>query len=107
MGLPRLAAGTAHVRTSQMRYFDARDDKLGVKHIMAAGALPPTLPPVRIDGELYWDGGFLSNTPPRLYSTRMVQLWNPIVGEPTTMARCPEPQKGVQYSSHVNLKFAT
>jgi predicted acylesterase/phospholipase RssA len=25
--------------------------------------LPPAFPAVRIDGELYWDGGILSNTP--------------------------------------------
>ena len=33
------------------------------RHIMASGALPPAFPAVRIDGELYWDGGILSNTP--------------------------------------------
>lgn len=30
---------------------------------MASGALPPGLPAVRIDGEDYWDGGLVSNTP--------------------------------------------
>ena len=57
--------GAAHVRTSEMRYFDSRDGELGVKHIMASGALPPAFPAVRIDGDLYWDGGILSNTPDR------------------------------------------
>jgi NTE family protein len=52
--MPRLTVGAAHVRTSQMRYFDSRDCELGVKHIMASGALPPAFPAVRIDGELYW-----------------------------------------------------
>ena len=46
-----------------MRYFDSRDAELGVEHVMASGALPPAFPPVRIDNELYWDGGILSNTP--------------------------------------------
>ena len=50
-------------RSSQMRYFDSRDGELTVKHVMASGALPPAFPAVRIDGELYWDGGILSNTP--------------------------------------------
>src|SRR5258708_2147621 len=58
----RLTVGAAHVRTSMMRYFDSRDVPLGAEHIMASGALPPAFPAVRIDGELYWDGGFLSNT---------------------------------------------
>ena len=30
---------------------------------MASGALPPGFPPVHIDGEDYWDGGIVSNTP--------------------------------------------
>ena len=59
----RLTVGAAHVRTSQMRYFDSRDAELGVEHVMASGALPPAFPPVRIENELYWDGGILSNTP--------------------------------------------
>src|SRR4051794_17297456 len=48
---PRLTVGAAHVRSSQMRYFDSRDGVLGVRHIMASGALPPAFPAVRIDGE--------------------------------------------------------
>jgi NTE family protein len=60
---PRLTVGAAHVRTSQMRYFDSRDGELTIRHIMASGALPPAFPAIRIDGELYWDGGILSNTP--------------------------------------------
>ena len=83
---PRLTVGAAHVRTSQMRYFDSRDCALGVKHIMASGALPPAFPAVRVDGELYWDGGILSNTPteavfddnPRRNSLIFsVHMWNP------------------------------
>ena len=30
---------------------------------MASGALPPGFAPVHIDGEDYWDGGIVSNTP--------------------------------------------
>jgi predicted acylesterase/phospholipase RssA len=53
----------ANIQTSEKRYFDSRDTKLTVRHVMASGALPPAFPAVRIDGELYWDGGILSNTP--------------------------------------------
>jgi NTE family protein len=60
---PRLTVGAAHVRTSEMRYFDSRETAITAQHIMASGALPPAFPAVRIDGELYWDGGILSNTP--------------------------------------------
>src|SRR5262249_37101935 len=54
---PRLTVGAAHVRTSEMRYFDSRETAITARHIMASGALPPAFPAVRIDGELYWDGG--------------------------------------------------
>jgi NTE family protein len=60
---PRLTVGAAKVRSSEMRYFDSRETAITVRHIMASGALPPAFPAVRIDGELYWDGGILSNTP--------------------------------------------
>lgn len=41
-----------------------RLDKSGMNgHIMASGALPPGFAPMAIDGEHYWDGGLVSNTP--------------------------------------------
>src|SRR5215470_16752521 len=107
---PRLTVGAAHVRTSQMRYFDSRDGAISVKHVMASGALPPAFPPVRIEGELYWDGGILSNTPteavfddnPRQNSLIFsVHLWNPTGAEPTTMAEVFNRHKDVQYSSRI------
>jgi NTE family protein len=107
---PRLTVGAAHVRTSQMRYFDSRDIEIGVKHIMASGALPPAFPAVRIDGELYWDGGILSNTPtevvfddnPRRNSLIFaVHMWNPMGPEPDTIWEVLHRQKDIQYSSRV------
>ena len=107
---PRLTVGAAHVRTSRMRYFDSRDGIIGVKHIMASGALPPAFPAVRIDGEMYWDGGILSNTPteavfddnPRRNSLIFaVHMWNPAGAEPTTMAEVLNRHKDVQYSSRI------
>src|SRR6266436_1471140 len=112
---PRLTVGAAHLRTSEMRYFDSRDCKLGVKHIMASGALPPAFPAVRIDGELYWDGGILSNTPteaifddnPRKNSLIFaVHLWNPMGEEPGTIWEVLNRQKDIQYSSRVASHIA-
>jgi NTE family protein len=82
---------------------------------MASGALPPAFPPVRIDGELYWDGGILSNTPseavfdddPRRDSVIFsVHLWNPVGPEPTTMADVLNRHKDVQYSSRIASQIA-
>jgi NTE family protein len=98
-----------------MRYFDTRGARLDVRHIMASGALPPAFPPVRIDGELYWDGGILSNTPteavfddnPRRDSVIFsVHLWNPVGAEPTTMADVLNRHKDVQYSSRIASQTA-
>src|SRR4029078_9880683 len=57
---PRLTVGAAHVRTSAMRYFDSRDGEIGVKHVMASGALPPAVPAVRLDGRVDWGRRMLS-----------------------------------------------
>src|SRR5208337_826145 len=46
--------------------FDNTTRRIGPQHVMASGSLPPRLPPPQeIDGELYWDGGLVSNTPLR------------------------------------------
>ena len=112
---PRLTVGAAHVRTSEMKYFDSRDGEIGVKHIMASGALPPAFPAVRIDGELYWDGGILSNTPtevifddnPRKNSLIFaVHLWNPMGEEPGTIWEVLNRHKDIQYSSRVASHIA-
>ena len=109
-GKPRLTVGAAHVRTSQMTYFDNRSCKLDVRHILASGALPPAFPAVRVNGELYWDGGILSNTPtevvfdddPRRDSLIFaVHLWNPVGAEPRTMAEVLNRHKEVQYSNRI------
>jgi NTE family protein len=107
-GPTRLTVGASRVRTAEMRYFDSRDMPLALEHIMASGALPPAFPAVRIDGELYWDGGILSNTPvevvfddnPRRNSLVFaVHIWNPHGPEPETVWEVMNRQKDIQYSS--------
>jgi NTE family protein len=107
-GETRLTVGAANVRTSEMRYFDSSAMRLTTRHVMASGALPPAFPAIRIDGELYWDGGILSNTPveavfddvPRRNSLVFaVHIWNPHGPEPETIWQVMSRQKDVQYSS--------
>jgi NTE family protein len=52
-----------NVRTGVLRYFDNTRQAIGPQHVMASGALPPGFPPIEVDGEFYWDGGVVSNTP--------------------------------------------
>lgn len=107
-GALRLTVGTANVRASEMRYFDSRDETIDVRHIMASGALPPAFPAVEIDGEHYWDGGILSNTPveivfddhPRNSSVIFsVHLWNTDGPVPQTMRDVASRQKEMRYAS--------
>lgn len=110
-GHPRITVSAVNVCTGTMRYFDSRDQRLSVEHIMSSGALPPAFPAVRVDGEPYWDGGIYSNTPieavlddrPRRTSVIFsVQMWNPVGSEPDNIWRVSERQKDIQYASRTD-----
>src|SRR5205085_986730 len=59
----RLSLGAVKLRAGNSVYFDNRLSSIGPDHVMASAALPPGFPPVMIDGEAYWDGALVSNTP--------------------------------------------
>jgi NTE family protein len=59
----RLSLGSVNVRTGKLTYFDTTTDVIRPEHVMASGALPAAFPAVEVDGEYYWDGGIVSNTP--------------------------------------------
>ncbi len=111
----RLTLGAVNARTGVMRYFDSRDDMLGIAHVMASAALPPAFPAIRIDGEPYWDGGIYSNTPieivlddrPRRDSVIFaVQLWNSDGPEPESIWQALGRQKEIQYASRATSHIA-
>ena len=62
-GMTRFSAGAVNVRTGNFVYFDTTTHTIAAEHVMASGALPPGFPAIEIDGEHYWDGGLVSNTP--------------------------------------------
>ena len=104
----RISVGAANVCTSEMCYFDSRDIEFRIEHVLASGAMPPAFPAVRVDGELYWDGGLLSNTPleaifddnPRRSALIFsVHLWNQEGQEPHTIAEVLNRQLDVQFAS--------
>jgi NTE family protein len=104
----RLSVGTVNVRTGNFVYFDNTTHRIGPEHVMASGALPPGFPAVEIDGEHYWDGGLVSNTPLRWIVERrpqrdtlvfQVDLWSSRGQFPGNMARVATRQKEIQYSS--------
>ena len=107
-GKVRLSLGAVGVANGEMRYFDSREENIKLEHVMASGALPPAFPAVRINGELYWDGGIYSNTPveavlddrPRRDSLIFaVHVWNAAGPEPDTILQVMGRQKEIQYAS--------
>jgi len=111
-GPVRLAVGAVNVRSGNFEYFDSARQRLDVRHIMASGALPPGFAPVEIDGEHYWDGGLVSNTPLQYVLDQpgggrrvvfQVDLF-PARGElPTTLAESTEREKDIRFSSRTRL----
>jgi NTE family protein len=114
-GAPRLTVGAVNVRTSEMRYFDSREERLTLEHVMASGALPPAFPAVRIAGEPYWDGGVYSNTqieavlddkPRRDSVIFSVNVWQPTGAEPESIWQVLGRQKDIQYASRADSHIA-
>ncbi len=114
----RLSVGAVQVRTGNFVYFDTghRSEqhrgghfcRIRPEHIMASGALPPGFPAVEIEGEAYWDGGLVSNTPleyvfddqPRQDRVIVqVDLWSAHGLAPRTIGDVLERDKDIRYSS--------
>jgi NTE family protein len=109
----RLSVGAVDVRSGNSVYFDNSVQQIRVEHIMASGALPPGFPPVEIDGQQYWDGGILSNTPlqyvldstPRTRRLVIVQvdLFSARGPMPRNLSEVIERQKDISYSSRTRM----
>ncbi|CAN7380007.1 patatin-like phospholipase family protein [Variovorax paradoxus] len=109
----RFSVGAVDVRTGNSVYFDNTRQRIGPEHIMASGALPPGFAPVSIDGDDYWDGGIVSNTPlqyvldihPRSEPLVVLQvdLFNARGEMPRTLSGVMERQKDITYSSRTRM----
>lgn len=115
----RLSLGATRVSDGHMVFFDNTRGSLGPDHVLASGALPPAFPPSRIDGELYWDGGCVTNTPlnailddpPRKHSiVFMIDLFDARAPLPRIMDEASWRMKSIQFAgrtSHQVEQFAT
>ena len=108
----RVSVGAVNVRSGNFAYFDTAERRLGPEHFMASGALPPGFPAIEIDGEFYWDGGVVSNTPlsyvlstePRRDTLAFqVDLWSAKGRLPDDLMEVTSRQKDIQYSSRTRL----
>jgi NTE family protein len=106
-GPVRIAVGAVDVESGNFHYFDTRSCRLDARHVMASGALPPGLPPVEIDGRLWWDGGLVSNTPlAHVLDTQdsemlvfQVDLFSSVAAAPRTIMDVMAREKEIRYSS--------
>ena len=111
-GEMRVSVGAVNCGTGNFAYFDNKHTKLRPEHFMASGALPPGFAAVEIDGQYYWDGGLMSNTPlyeviqttPRRDTLAFqVDLWSAIGPVPDNITDVQGRMKDIQYSSRTRL----
>jgi NTE family protein len=111
-GKTRLSVGATNVKTGNFTCFDSTTHKLGPGHVMASGSLPPGFPATEIDGEYYWDGGIVSNTPlqwvldadPRQDTLAFqIDLWSAAGELPRDVIELDVRQKDIRYSSRTRL----
>jgi NTE family protein len=104
----RFSVGAVNVRTGNFLYFDNESHVIRPEHVMASGALPPAFDAVEIDGEFYWDGGLVSNTPlDWVLSSKsrldtlvfQVDLWSARGSLPKNLTEVAVRMKEVQFSS--------
>jgi NTE family protein len=112
----RFCVGAVNVRTGNYAYFDNNRQTIRPEHIMASGALPPGFPAIEIDGEYYWDGGLVSNTPLRYvlesvprHSTLafQVDLFFSRGSVPEDLDAVSEREKDIRYSSRTRMGVET
>jgi NTE family protein len=112
-GPMRFSVGAVNVLSGNFTYFDNRERLIGPEHVMASGALPPGFPAVIIDGEPYWDGGIVSNTPLQYVLDErkgaepllvfQVDLFSARGMMPRTLAEATQREKEIRFSSRTRL----
>jgi NTE family protein len=109
----RLSLGAVNARTGESVYFDTTTHKISASHVLASGALPPGFPPVEIDGEYYFDGGIMSNTPLQYVAKdfRMnalivaVDLFSGLGKLPENLAQVQERVKDISFQSKTRFSY--
>ena len=111
-GAMRFSVGAVNVRSGNFAYFDSATHQICPEHVMASGSLPPGFPPTEIEGEHYWDGGLVSNTPLEwVLDSRpgrdtlafQIDLWSVRGAFPRNLIEADTRQKEIRYSSRTRL----
>ena len=108
----RLSLGAVDVRSGESVYFDNHHMTIRPEHVLASGALPPGFPPVRIDGQIYLDGGIASNSPLAYVLEQdfrmdalvfQVDVFSGAGPEPQNLQQVQERAKDIQFASKRRL----
>jgi NTE family protein len=107
-GSMRFSVGAVNVGTGNFAYFDTTTHRIRAEHVMASGSLPPGFPATEVDGEYYWDGGLVSNTPLRWVLDSLprkdtlafqIDLWSARGALPNDLTEVEVRHKEIVYSS--------
>ena len=108
----QFSVGATNVESGDFTYFDNRTHKIEARHVIASGSLPPGFPATNVDGEYYWDGGLVSNTPllwvldslPRRDTLAFqVDLWSSSGEQPHDLTQADVRQKEIQFASRTRF----
>jgi NTE family protein len=111
-GETRFSVGAVNVKSGDFTYFDNVTHQIEARHIIASGSLPPGFPATEVDGEYYWDGGLVSNTPllwvldsqPRRDTLAFqVDLWSSSGEPPRDLTQADVRQKEIQFASRTRF----
>jgi NTE family protein len=111
-GAIRFSVGAVNIRSGNFVYFDNATHHIRPEHVIASGSLPPGFPPTEIEGEYYWDGGLVSNTPlqwvldsvPRQDTLAFqIDLWSARGELPRNLIESETRQKEIRYSSRTRM----
>jgi NTE family protein len=112
----RISVGAVNVQSGNSVWFDNTRQIIRPEHVMASGALPPGFPAIEIDGERYWDGGLVSNTPLRYVMETLprrstlafqVDLFSARGDAPENLNAVSERDKDIRYSSRTRMGVET
>jgi NTE family protein len=112
-GRLRLSLGSVNACTGESVYFDSTTHTISASHVMASGALPPGFPPVEIDGEYYFDGGIMSNTPLQYVAKDFrlnalivqVDLFSGLGSMPKNLDQVSERVKDISFQSKTRFSY--
>lgn len=116
-GAVRLTIGVTKVRTGNLLFFDSSQETITPEHVVASSSIPPFYPAARVNGELFWDGGIVDNTPldpvlddqdqhpGRDTLVFMIDLWNGRGPEPRTLDEVVWRQNSIQFASRTERQL--